>query len=140
MKLKRFNEEHSNELEPIVIDPKQFDMETARIFSKYQNSNFKPYYYDENLKEMVEIKLKEHNNWLQPYTEKEILKGPRVGKIAKKVITAIDGNPFGLIYLIDEENMNRIAPVIKKVSDVLKKMEEQKSNVLALIGSYLVHK
>ena len=122
-----------------IIKIEAFDVDAANILRKQMSLGLKPFYLnDEN--EFVEILVDEEG---YPYENKESRKENRYGRpisSTRKNSFRWKPNHYGEVYLLTDEDLESIQPLLDKVRGLINKLEEQKQLLIKLIGSKLTHK
>jgi len=122
-----------------IIKIEAFDIDAANILRKQMSLGLKPFYLNvEN--EFVEILVDKDG---YPYEEKESERANRYGRpirSTRKNSFRWKPNHYGEVYLLTDEDLESIQPLLGKVQGLISKLEEQKQLLIKLIGSKLTHK
>jgi hypothetical protein len=122
-----------------VIKIEQFNYESEKILSKQIKNGLTPFYLNANY-EFEEILIGTSGH---PYIETDVPKRNRYGRPIenkRKVSLKHKANPWGNIYLITDEDLVDMKPIMDQIRETLKLVEEKKTLLIDLIGSKLTHK
>lgn len=144
---KQFNENTFSSQDKVsktkVIKVDTFTSEIGKILANEVRNGLTPFYLNDEY-EFTEILLDvDKYKDTYPYRIVNSVKRNRFGRPienSRKVSLKNDRNKYGNIYLISEEDLRDIQPLLKTVKDLISKLEEQKTTLVDLIGSKLTHK
>ena len=145
MKIKKFNEMLDN----IQVSTTEYgsirtmrfliiDLDVINTFKLKIKEGFTPYYFD-----LEEYKLKE-----VPVDKKstplKIIKLTNLGHSKKeqtiRKFNFMEKNEYGEIYFLKDSELTQMENLLKKIKSTLILMDEQRENMIDLIGSYVTHK
>lgn len=144
---KQFNENTFSSQDKVsktkVIEVESFTSEIGKLLSNEVRNGLTPFYLNDDY-EFVEILLSKDNyRDTYPYKITTSVTRNRYGRPienSRKVSLKNEKNKFGKIYLISEEDLRDIQPLLDQVKKTLSLIEKQKTMLIDLIGSKLTHK
>jgi hypothetical protein len=121
-----------------IIKIEAFDEVASKILQKQMSLGLKPFYLNKD-NEFVEILIDDKGF---PYESIESERANRYGRpiSSRKNSFKWKANHYGEVYLLTDEDLKSIQPLLGKVRGLINKLEEQKQLLVKLIGSKLTHK
>lgn len=139
MRIEKFNESFNYHI-PDTIEKEMFGPGDEILFQRIVKQGYKLYYFDFELGEFINVPI--NSNGFPYKTYQNEVKN-RFGRVIKNTETKkslkMQNNPFGTLYVMNDEELSNMGDLGNKVSNTLKKIEEQKKLLTDLISSHLHH-